>query len=210
MKRDSAVWFVRLSSTVTLFSSALVLLSSPIALAAQNAVPQQQAFGVAGTTGRPSQSTVLRLAPRAAGCPVSLRAQHLADFGMIRTGNAAREGVGQRLHLALTDNRASRIVGATVTVHGYSNKSRLTETAMDSGASDAARTVTVPFSTVRSGAPSSAPSELAAGDVWVAGMTAVATIDLDSVTYADGSVWKFSGQAACRFTPDPLMLVAGR
>jgi hypothetical protein len=216
MKRGSAIWFTGISNAMALLSSALVLLSSaillssPMALAAQNAVPRPQGLGVAGTAGQPNQLTALRLAPPAMGCPVSLRAQHLADFGMVRTGNTHREGVGQRLHMALTDNRASKIVRATVTVHGYSNKARLTESAMGSGGSDAALTVTVPFYSAPPGAPSGSPSELAAGDVWVAGMTAVATVDLDSVTYADGSVWKFAGQAACRFTPDPLMLVAGR
>jgi hypothetical protein len=188
MKRRSAVWFVLFSSTM--------------ALAAQNAAPQPQGFGVAGTAGGPNQFTVLQFSAPVMGCPVSLRAQHLAGSGMIRTGNMHSEDVGQRLHLALTDNRASKIVRARVTVHGYSNKARLTEMAIGSGASDAAQTITVPFSTGQAGP--------ATGEVWVAGMTAVATIDLDSVTYADGSVWKVAGQAACRFTPDPLMLVAGR
>jgi hypothetical protein len=40
-------------------------------------------------------------------------------------------------------------------------------------------------------------------------MTAVLSIDLNSVTYADGSTGSFTGHDACRVVPDKLMLIAG-
>jgi hypothetical protein len=185
MKHGSAVWFV--------------LLLSASALAAQNAAPKPKVFQLTPPGSGPNQLTIVRLPP---GCPVSLHAQHLADGMMVRTGSTHPQGLGQWLHLALAGYRSSQAVKATVTVHGFSGKARITEAAGGDGSSDAKRTMTMPLS-AESG-------QSVAGDLWVPGMTAVQTIDLDSVAYADGSVWNFTGQESCRVVPDPLMLIAGR
>lgn len=163
---------------------------SPIAMAAQGT-------GQAGVV-----TTVAVLSRMPVGCPVSLRAQHLADGSLLQAGNSHPRGIGQRLHLTLADHRSSQIVTAKVTIHGMSNKGRITQAAASDGSSDAVSTLNVQFSAASPGS--------VAGDVRVPGMTAVERIDLDSVAYADGSVWSFAGQQACHVTPDPLMLIAGR
>ena len=56
----------------------------------------------------------------------------------------------------------------------------------------------------------SASGNTASGDLWIPGMTAVLTIDLNSVTFADGSTQSFTAHDDCRVAPDHLMLVADR
>jgi hypothetical protein len=41
-------------------------------------------------------------------------------------------------------------------------------------------------------------------------MTAVAAIDLNSASFADGSAWKIADGSVCRVFPDPMMLVENR
>jgi hypothetical protein len=49
-----------------------------------------------------------------------------------------------------------------------------------------------------------------AADIVVDGVSATQTIDLVSLTYADGSSWKLADGASCRIAPDPLMLISAR
>jgi hypothetical protein len=166
-----------------------------------------QSFGVVTQLSQgsaPSSVIVLTAPPQASACPVSLRAQHLADGSMVRTRDGHSKGVGQWLHLSVDKPQAEQVTSALITVHGFADVPRVTEAAPAAKTqSDAQRTMTVSFSTV--------PASGAAGaDLWVPGMTAVTSIELKRVTYADGSLWSFAGGGSCRITPDPLMLVAGR
>ena len=165
----------------------LAVALSPVAMAAQSAGP--------------SQATVLTISPAATGCPVSLRAQHKADGSMVQVDNTHPRGIGQWLHLVLEDRSASPPAKATVTVHGYSDKARITQAAGGDGA-DAVKTLTVTFAPL--------DDRSVAGDLWAPGMTAVTRIDLDSVTYADGTMSSFAARQGCNVTPDPFMLVADR
>lgn len=183
----------------------LCLFVSSVALAAQNAAPRPKVFRLTPSNAAPLRMTVLPYGA-VAGCPVSLRAQHLADGTMVQVGHGHPAGMGQWLHLTLANRGSSEIVSATVTIHGMSGKARITQATLGSGGNngpaDAEHTVTVQFSAASPG--------LATGNAWAPGMTAVQRIDLDSVVYADGTVSNFAGQQACRVTPDPLMLIAGR
>lgn len=168
-----------------------------------------QSFGVASTVtlNGPSQSTALQSSPPAGlACPVSLRAQHLADGSTIKVRDGHPDhpaGVGQWLHLTLANPDSRGIVKARVTVRGYSNRAHVTEAWISGqGSADAIRTFTVALAAQSDGA--------VAGDLWAPGMTAVQTVELGSVTYADGETLNFSGNGTCRVAPDPFMLVAGR
>jgi len=203
--------------------SCVALCMGSMGMAGQSlAGAQTQSSGSAQMEGIPSGAqisqqpggTVILLPPLTMGCPVSLRAQHLADGGLVRTrsGQAQRsaqsEGPGQWLHLTVTSPDSRVIRAATITVHGYSNKARITqaqvtqESPRRQEASDALWTTTLSFA--------EAEGKTESADVRVPGMTAVQTIELKTVTYADGSVWKFSGSQSCRVAPDPLMLVSGK
>ncbi len=144
-------------------------------------------------------------------CPISLRAQHGTDGGMRKVDRNPPEGVGQGLHLTLTSPYSSikdsrQIVAARLRVRGPSGKGqlmgRLTLTDPAQSSMDYTRNVTV---RLQQGA-----DNVAIGDVRVAGLTAVLQVELSSVTFDDGSIQQFTAADGCRFTPDHLMLIAGR
>jgi hypothetical protein len=118
----------------------------------------------------------------------------------------------QLLHLTLANRDSRRMVAARVRVHGLSGKVHVTQTPSRSGLPDATATIDVqlfPELSRESG-------QAAYGDLRVPNMTAVLSITLNSVTYADGSTERFAGSArlagreACRVAPDLIMLTAGR
>ncbi len=172
----------------TALSFALLLGSIP--LAAQNARQQAQP-----TPQVPSGSDV---------CPVSLRAEQKAAGEVLAADKSRPKGVAQHLQLTLAHPGSRRIARARVTVHGLTAKGRVTPTpTRRQNPSDASRTFDLTFH--------AGPNDKAASaDLWVRGLTAVLTVDLDSVTFADGSIWTLKGRDACRIVPDPLMLVADR
>jgi hypothetical protein len=53
------------------------------------------------------------------------------------------------------------------------------------------------------------PGKRATSDVRFDGFTSIRSLDLESVTYADGTAWRVTAQRPCRFEPSRMMLVAG-
>jgi len=159
----------------------------------------------------PSETTVFRTQPPATACPVSLHAQHGATGGMFQADKGRPKGLAQLLHLTLTSPDSTQIVLARVRVRGLSGKAHSAQALSGLGNSgpgnsihddaDVVRTLAVQFS--------QASGNTATGDLWVPGVTAVLTIDLNSATFGDGTTRTFSSQDACRIAPDHLMLVAG-
>jgi hypothetical protein len=120
---------------------------------------------------------------------------------MVKVNGVPVNGVAQRLHLIVTNPDSRRVVQASVTVRGFADKARVVQTMSSSDSPDAARTMDVRF-LAGSGKEVSA-------DLRVPGLTAVSAIDLNSVTYADGSIWKLAAGGSCRSWIDGLMLVSG-
>lgn len=136
------------------------------------------------------------------GCPVSLHAQHGSSGNILKVDKTRPAGIAQLLHLILADADARQIVEGSLTVRGISGKGRIAQARGSSDAGDVVKNLNVRFH----------PQEGAnvAADMWAPGMTAVLSVELNSVTFADGSVWRFAGRDGCRVAPDPLMLIAGR
>jgi hypothetical protein len=150
------------------------------------------------------QGTVLRL-PRApeASCPIGMRARRGAGFPVsMNAGRGATDSPAptQRIHLTMTNLLAHEIVSAQFVVHGYSNKARGMNVANSSSEPDLAKTVDVVLDV-------EGKSE-ASSDLLLSRFTAVASIDLESITYADGNTWHTPSAEACSITPGPIMLVA--
>ena len=125
-------------------------------------------------------------------------------------GNGEKQKIlGPRLRLFLNDLRPSksseRIVSATVTVHGSSGKGRILPLDSDShrywdlNSAQLDRTLTVNLAAW--GEPG------VSGDFRLPGFVTTSRIDLQSVTYEDGSTWKLAGTETCRVAPDLLMRV---
>lgn len=134
---------------------------------------------------------------------MSLRAQQVGSAGMLAAEKGPPKGTGQGLHLILMSPDLRKIAGATVTVRGLTAKGRVVQALSNQAdSSDTARTLNVTFV--------AGEGKEAAADLWVEGMTAVRTVNLNSVTFVDGSTWKPLAGSSCRVVPDPMMLINGR
>jgi hypothetical protein len=148
-----------------------------------------------------SKSSVLTLPPTPnATCPVGMQARHGAG---IPVGMNAERGPtaphAQKIHLTMTNLVAHEIVSAQFVVHGYSNKGRAMNLANSSNP-DLAKTVELVLDV-------KGKSE-ASSDLSLSRFAAVTSIDLNSITYADGNAWHTPSPEACSIAPDMLMLVA--
>lgn len=177
-------------------------LISSIALSAQNATYSVAGMEGLSQSGPSNQITVLPSTVIPQGCPVSLRAQHGASGGTLLADRNRPKGLAQFLHLTLYNPAGQQIVSARVKVHGLSGVGHTTQAVSDTMKPDATQSLVVHFS------PDSAKT--VTGDLWVPAMTAVLTIDLNSVTFADGSTRTFTQRDRCHVAPDLKMLIAGR
>jgi hypothetical protein len=161
-----------------------------------------------------------------ANCPIGLQVSHLAGLpiGMNADGdgrpvtgpaingrpltgpavNGAMQGrqvpiLNQRIHLTMTNSLSQDIVSAQITVHGFSDKWRAISLSDATHAPDLAKTVEVALDVKG--------NNHASRDLSMNHFTAVTAIDLNSVTYADGSTWHTLSPGACSVTPDLAMLV---
>jgi hypothetical protein len=199
--------------------SFVLLLGSSI-LAAQTASQSQPGFGISemegiqktigpdGSVTWTSRPASPEEAQRAAAnllansCPVSLHASQAPGGDRMEVNRVRIQDPAQRLHLTVTNPQARRIVAASVTVRGFAGKARVVQTRSAQDTSDAAKTMDVKF-----------PSELGretSADLAVPGLSAVTVIDLNSVTYSDGSTWKLASGSVCRSPIDGFMLIGNR
>lgn len=127
-------------------------------------------------------------------CPLNLRAQHLSDGDLVKTGIAHPKGIGQALHLTLSDLDRGPVAEANVLLRGFTPKGRLSQAAPDAKP-NATRRQRIRF----------APGQNQSADIWVPGLSAITSVEIVSVTYANGSSWTPSGSLSCRVTPDLFM-----
>ena len=195
-----------------------------VTLTAQSPTPTQvavagqgQAYGQIGnlsakdgsTTGQVtagSPSVYVLPVPSSLDCPVSMHAQQQGGLGVLTARDdhgesRRRSGVAQHIRLILGDAKNSAtIVSAKVTVRGTGPKGRMTPTVFNQDASpDAKKALVLTFKTDG--------SEGVSANLVLPGFTSVTSISLDSLTYADGSIWRPSNGRGCRTAPDLLMLV---
>jgi len=148
-----------------------------------------------------------------ASCPVGMQARHGAGVPVSMNAGPSINGSPiapnspafthtrtQRIHLTMTNLLSREIVSVQFVVHGYSNKGRAMNLANSSSEPDLAKTVDVVLDV-------KGKSE-ASSDLSLSRFTAVTSIDLKSITYADGNTWNTPSAEACSITPDLLMLVA--
>jgi hypothetical protein len=132
-------------------------------------------------------------------CPVALRAQQSAAAFSRQVDGAPRRDVAQLLHLTVSGLAPRKVATANVTVHGFANKPRMVETMTTQVNPDAAKSFDVRFAVE----PGSEPSS----ELWVPGLSAVSSIDVNSVTYSDGSTWKLAAGGSCNYPVDGVMLI---
>jgi hypothetical protein len=179
----------------TFFSIALVSIALPLG----PALLTSQTTAAPGN--RVSPTIVLAPAPPAANCPVSLRAQQMPGGDTWVVNGATVKPFAQRLHLTATAPHSGPVVAASITVRGYAGQPRFTPIGTsDQDAGKASKTLDVAFAPAR--------GREASTDIALAGFSAVTVVDLNSITYADGSTWKLNAGSSCRTWIDGTMLIA--
>lgn len=151
----------------------------------------------------PSHPAVLKLVPLQNSCPIDMRVQQGTNGMTVSVGQSRPQGIAQLLHITMTNSKAVGVVAAQVTVHGFTAKGRVAPA--EAVQSDPMQTTKTLNLDLRVGAKQDAST-----DLWVRAFTAVSFIDLDSVTFADGSSWHSSENAACHVALDGLMLISSR
>jgi hypothetical protein len=142
-------------------------------------------------------------------CPVGLQVKHGPGLSITRnadgpsingkplSGQVRVPDQSQGIDLTLINLSPQSIVSAQVVVHGFSNKWRYVPLA---GADpDLARTVEVALDVKGNGQ--------ASRNLSLSHFTAITAVDVNAITYADGSTWRTSSPGACSASPDLLMLV---
>jgi hypothetical protein len=137
-------------------------------------------------------------------CPVSMRAQQRTSAsGLTRAGGGNVAVPGQRIHLDV-DRGPNAVVAIHVTVRGTTARPRIYAAQSQQVRPDAVKT----FTLTADGA--SANNVVISSDLLLRGFTSVQLVNLDSVSYADGSLWTPAAGKSCSVAPDPLMLVSSR
>jgi hypothetical protein len=144
--------------------------------------------------------------PDVSGCPIAMHARQGIGgrLSAARNGHHA-EKFAAHLQLGLNDGHvksAPQMLRARVIVHGLNGNERILPAMGGAGHADIIRTFTVNL------APDEEPGM--AGELVLPGFTSARLIELESVTYTDGSTWKFSNPSACRAVPDMLMRIASQ
>ena len=181
-----------------LSSLPLVMLLAVTALHAQKTVTADSTNGIVLT---------MRRSP-APNCPLGMHASH--GKGLPVGINAAPDitdprdhaapAMVQTIHLTMTNPLSRRIVGAEVVIHGYSARWRAMNLATSSQEPDLAKNVYVVLNMRGKGEVSR--------DLSLRRFAAITSVDLTSITYADGNAWHAPYSEACSVSPDMVMLVA--
>ena len=181
----------------------LSLLLAPLAGVAQT---NQNSSGTSGMEGvargtiiGPDGHATNFTFPVSNPCPIGLRAQHVADGDLVKTGFAHPKGIGQALHLTLSDPGNRQIAEATIRLRGFTPQGHLSQAAPVSKDANATCTQQLHFTP--------GADEASVASTWVSGLSAITSVELLSATYTDGSHWAPSGTLSCHVSPDLLMPV---
>jgi hypothetical protein len=184
------------------FLSLVFLFAAPTIFAQQSVTPGNTKSTVMTLPRTPEASCPIGMRARhGAGVPVGLNAGPSVNGRPIPPGSpASTHARAQSIHLTMSNLLSREIVSAQFVVHGYSNKERAMNLANSSPDPDLAKTVDVVLDV-------KGKSE-ASSDLSLNRFAAVTSIDLRSITYADGNTWNTPSAEACSVTPDLIMLVA--
>ncbi len=192
---------MRPANPLTLGLVSLALLAAAASLAAQ--APSGAMTVTIGPLNGPATTTIV-VSPPAPSCPVQMHALQGVGGGLLAARNGQPvDGPAQRIHLILTRLRTAQVTSAHLRVRGLSGRNRALEAlSIDGVKPDRTQTLDVTFT--------AQDAANAAADLFLPGFTAVQTIELQSITYADGTTWKLASGNACQIAPDPLVRIEAR
>lgn len=138
-------------------------------------------------------------------CPVGLQVEHSSGLFAYENTRAvpaqhAAPKTEQWFDFRMTNFRPHEIVNAQITAHGFSYKWRTIP--VSAATPDIWKTTDVALDVKGN---SSASRELSFDH-----FSTIRTIDVNSVTYADGSTWHASSPGACSVAPSPIMRISAQ
>ncbi len=146
-----------------------------------------------------STGGVLMLAqPTGQNCPVGFSARHTGSGAMLSVSPKSRPQL-QGYNITFQPRAGLGVAEAKLTLHGISGPHLRPANGNTDGA-----TATESFTV----SPSSGENHRFHSVVYVQKLTGVDWIELNEVTYADGTQWHESADAPCRVVPNGFMLVA--
>lgn len=132
-----------------------------------------------------------------ANCPVGLTARH-ASVGAVRQVKGAPKPVYRGFELSFRPRDGRAIAGARVTLFGMSGAHVIP--AGEQLKAQRSESFTI--------SPEAEGKKLFQSVVYAEKLTAVQWVQLDELTYADGTAWHPLADAPCRITPNGFMLVS--
>jgi hypothetical protein len=152
------------------------------------------------TTGKAADSVIL-YANRLdnSGCPIGFTANRQATGQIMSASDARQAGPAQGLHLMLNHLTAPAIESIEITVYGYGISSKARALPAHEPSPDVSKT----FELRRSAGSNS----LSDADVWVHNVGSLSSVELISITYADGTTWHATENLKCRAIPSNFLLV---
>lgn len=185
----------------------LALVFGSLALSAQSA--GSSGFGVAGMQrlSGPRTAEAVALPPGtqfSQGCPVAMRLNQGMNGALRHVGKGQKQLVyAASLHLEVSRAMLGKpltanVKAASVTVHGYDGTPRF-ELVSPGPRPLPARKMEIRF------VPKDGEGAIA--DFVVEGMVSASWLEVDSLTFANGSVWKPSQGESCTVRPNPFQLI---
>jgi hypothetical protein len=134
-------------------------------------------------------------------CPVDMAVDRSGLYEKREVRSAPYPGptheLEQRIQLDLTNRHPTTIVEAQITIHGLSQKTRYME--LSTPQADMAKTFQLSLDLKGNGQ--------SAKVLWLTRFAVITSVDLNSVTYSDGSFWHEPAAAACSVAPNLLVRV---
>jgi hypothetical protein len=134
-------------------------------------------------------------------CPVDMAIARGGLYAKREVRGAPNSGpnpqLEQRIRLDLTNRNPAKVTAAQITIHGLSQKGRFIE--VSTPQADLAKTIQLSLDLEGNGQSSNV--------LWLNRFAVVTRVDLNSVTYADGSAWRESSPAECSVAPSLLVPV---
>ena len=176
-------------------ASILTLLACAVGLSAQ--APQRGAatFSIVGPDGESTTREIAIVRP----CPAAMRLDQGSSTQMIRTGHGKSSPV-MTPKLTLWPQTNGSITAATVTVHGFPAVTGAIPLAVDAipRREEISRTLMLKLKWENGGY---------SAELLLQGFGAVTWLDLNALTYADGSTWRWAADKRCGVAPNPLLLI---
>lgn len=143
-----------------------------------------------------SSRIVLVSPPSGQNCPVALTAKHSPQGATVRI-HSGTHGAEPGYTLTFAPLNAHSITQVKLTLHGLDGAHLMPADNLTSA--NATEDLTI--------APSAIDNHRFESIIYARKLTGVQLIELDEVTWADGTHWQKSGHSACLVTPDHLLLV---